>query len=992
MTSRIVSRPIAVLTAALILGTTSCERDVSTLGPAPLPTDSEVFLDEFGPGVDYAAFSGSKVTALDISFAVTYQGSRSLQFTIPNFGDPEGSFAGGAFTSSGERNLSGYNALEFWARSSMTATLGVAGIGNDNTGNSLYGAQVTDLPLTTIWERYVIPIPLPEKLSVERGLFEVASGPEEDAGYELWLDEVQFVNDPTITNPRPAIATQNVTTTVGSTVKVEGTTVTYNVGGREVLVQASPYYFTFGSSDASVATVAADGTITAVGTGTATITATLGSANADGAVTVTVGTIEVPTNAAPTPTVPAGQVISLFSNAYTDVVVDTWSADFDTADLEDVQIEGDDTKRYSNLGFAAIEFTSEPIDVTSMTHFHMDVWTFDSSEFKIKLVDFGPDGEFGGGDDSEHEVTLNENTVPAMTTGAWSVLDVPLSDFVGLTGRTNLAQLILSGASPTIYVDNVYFYSGDGGGGTEPNVAAPTPTLPEADVVSMFSNAYTDVPVDTWSAVWDDADVADVQVAGDDTKLYTNLVFAGIEATSQPIDASAMTGFHMDIWTPDPTAAPAIFKIKLVDFGPDGAFGGGDDSEHEITLDDTTTPAMATGEWASLDIPLADFTGLTGTGAIAQMILSGDPNTVYVDNVYFYRTGGGGGGTGGDGATGGPFAVSFDDPGIAYTLTDFGGTSSALEPDPADAGNTVARTTKLVTAMTWAGTTVGGVNITYPFSATETQISMRVRSPDAGIPVRMKVETAGDPTRSVETEAVTTVANAWETLTFDFANEAPGTAPLNPAYTYDMLSVFFNFDTDGATAGEKTYYWDTIEFLGTGGGGGTEPGVAAPTPTVPEADVVSMFSNAYTDVFVDTWSAVWDAADVADIQVAGDDTKLYTNLVFAGIEATTQPIDASAMTAFHMDMWTPDATAPPAVFKIKLVDFGADGAFGGGDDSEHELTFDATTTPALATGEWVSLGLPLTDFTGLTGTGAIAQMILSGDPNTVYVDNVYFYR
>ena len=59
---------------------------------------------------------------------------------------------------------------------------------------------------------------------------------------------------------------------------------------------------------------------------------------------------------------------------------------------------------------------------------------------------------------------------------------------------------------------------------------------------------------------------------------------------------------------------------------------------------------------------------------------------------------------------------------------------------------------------------------------------------------------------------------------------------------------------------------------------------------------------------------------------------------------------------------------------------------------EHELTFDATTTPALATGEWVSLGLPLTDFTGLTGTGAIAQMILSGDPNTVYVDNVYFYR
>ena len=51
----------------------------------------------------------------------------------------------------------------------------------------------------------------------------------------------------------------------------------------------------------------------------------------------------------------------------------------------------------------------------------------------------------------------------------------------------------------------------------------------------------------------------------------------------------------------------------------------------------TTTPALATGQWVTLDIPLADFTGLTGTGAIAQLIISGDPNTVYVDNVYFHK-------------------------------------------------------------------------------------------------------------------------------------------------------------------------------------------------------------------------------------------------------------------------------------------------------------------------------------------------------------------
>ncbi|MGB5674615.1 MAG: carbohydrate-binding protein, partial [Gemmatimonadota bacterium] len=383
MTSRLVSRPIGVLTAALFLGITGCERDVTMLEPAPFPTDSEVFLDAFGPGVDYDAFGGSKVTALDISFLVTYQGSRSLQFTVPNFGDPEGSFAGGAFTSSGGRDLTGYNALEFWAKSSMPATLGLVGIGNDLTGSSLYGAQVTDLPLTTIWERYVVPIPLPDKLAMERGLFEVASGPADGAGYELWFDEVQYVNDPTITNARPAIRTQDLSTTVGSTVNVDGTVVTYDVDGREVTVQASPYYFTFGSSDASVATVAEDGTITVVGTGTATITATLGSVAADGAVTVTA--VEGPSTAAPTPTRPAENVISLFSNAYTNVFVDRWAADFDPATVEDVVIDGSDTKLYTNLGFAVVEFTSEPIDATAMTGFHMDVWTFDSSEFKVKL-------------------------------------------------------------------------------------------------------------------------------------------------------------------------------------------------------------------------------------------------------------------------------------------------------------------------------------------------------------------------------------------------------------------------------------------------------------------------------------------------------------------------------------------------------------------------------------------------------------------------------
>jgi hypothetical protein len=98
-----------------------------------------------------------------------------------------------------------------------------------------------------------------------------------------------------------------------------------------------------------------------------------------------------------------------------------------------------------------------------------------------------------------------------------------------------------------------------------------------------------------------------------------------------------MTNFFMDIWTPDPTALPAIFKIKLVDFGADGVFGGGDDVEHELTFDANSTPSLQTGSWVRFDIPLSDFTGLTTKAHLAQLVLVADPNTVYIDNILFHK-------------------------------------------------------------------------------------------------------------------------------------------------------------------------------------------------------------------------------------------------------------------------------------------------------------------------------------------------------------------
>ena len=188
----------------------------------------------------------------------------------------------------------------------------------------------------------------------------------------------------------------------------------------------------------------------------------------------------------------------------------------------------------------------------------------------------------------------------------------------------------------TFYIDNLYFFGTSSGGGgtpaTEPTSAAPTPGLAAANVISLFSDAYDDVTVDTWRTEWSSATLEDVTVDGNATKKYSALDFVGVETVTAQIDASSMTQFHLDVWSADFTE----FKVKLVDFGANGAYdGGGDDVEHEITI---TSPAQ--GEWVSLDLDLSDFTGLTTRANIAQIIFVGVPtgnNTVYVDNVYFHN-------------------------------------------------------------------------------------------------------------------------------------------------------------------------------------------------------------------------------------------------------------------------------------------------------------------------------------------------------------------
>jgi hypothetical protein len=163
--------------------------------------------------------------------------------------------------------------------------------------------------------------------------------------------------------------------------------------------------------------------------------------------------------------------------------------------------------------------------------------------------------------------------------------------------------------------------------------------------------------------------------------------------------------------------------------------------------------------------------------------------------------------------------VTFEDTSVNYGMTDFGGNASMLIVDPTNSSNMVMQVTKTATAELWAGTTIStpaGLASNIPFSTSDTKMTVRVWSPDANIPVRLKVENANDNTQTCETEAMTTLAGGWENLEFDFANEVAGTAALsnglNAGWTYSMASIFFNFGTTGQAAGAKTYYFDNVIF------------------------------------------------------------------------------------------------------------------------------------------------------------------------------------
>jgi hypothetical protein len=172
--------------------------------------------------------------------------------------------------------------------------------------------------------------------------------------------------------------------------------------------------------------------------------------------------------------------------------------------------------------------------------------------------------------------------------------------------------------------------------------SAPTPTEDPSNVISIFSDAYDNVPVDFYNGFYEPFQTTtsnDFTVNGDNVLGYENFNFVGIEFNQNvpTIDGSEMTTLTLDVFIPGNVPGNANLAVSINDFGADGSFGGGDDTS---VRNNFTSSILVQSQWIELEV---DISGMANRSNLGQMVLDTDSgpglvgSTIYVDNIYLYN-------------------------------------------------------------------------------------------------------------------------------------------------------------------------------------------------------------------------------------------------------------------------------------------------------------------------------------------------------------------
>ncbi len=276
---------------------------------------------------------------------------------------------------------------------------------------------------------------------------------------------------------------------------------------------------------------------------------------------------------------------------------------------------------------------------------------------------------------------------------------------------------------------------------------------------------------------------------------------------------------------------------------------------------------------------------------------------------------------------------------------------------------TVGSMTTLTTGAPWAGvesqhsSDIGSFSFDVTNSTVKIMVYKSVIS-DVGLKF---VEANGEA--QPELKVANTLINEWEELTFDFSSRIG----VGATGILDQIVIFPDFDLGGRTT-DNLCYIDNISFSAQ-----VLPAVPvapAPIPTVPAENVISVFSDPYTNIAGTNFNPGWGQATVVtEVEIEGNNTLLYSGLNYQGIVLGSNQ-NVSGMDLLHVDFWSANSTA----LNVFLISPGP-----------VETPYALPVSPET----WVSVQIPLTAFAPVD-LSDVFQFKFEGNGD-VYLDNLYFY-
>ena len=244
----------------------------------------------------------------------------------------------------------------------------------------------------------------------------------------------------------------------------------------------------------------------------------------------------VPTEAAPVPTWPAAQVVSLYSDSYTfaPATLNSYNEGWwDNPTLTEETISENKYLHYNGRMTGMIGWQFGNIPVTIMEYIHVDIWPSANTTLKM-----GP---------TSADPTVVASVAIEVQAGKWNSIDIPLADLLAAYPTFDLANIFQNqfteySALTDLSIDNVYFYR------TTPYV---DPTKPTDFTAVLAGTSYFSVTIKANAK--DDSGAVLFDVINGELTVATGSAASGVDANIVVKDLAPNTEYNLKVIAKDAT-------------------------------------------------------------------------------------------------------------------------------------------------------------------------------------------------------------------------------------------------------------------------------------------------------------------------------------------------------------------------------------------------------------------------------------------------------